>query len=127
MKNHNQFYILAAALAALSLVLSACGAASASSAKFPTGKFVSVSDANNAYEFNADNTWAYYLGGLMGAKGTYRVEGNRWIEEGTPECPFAGSYTWTYDGKTLAFQVEGDDNCAPRKEATHGQSFTLSK
>ena len=105
------------------LFLAACGSGS----KFPTGTFVSASDENKEYVFNEDMTWSYNLGGLMSAKGTYRVDGNLWIEEGTSECPTSGTYQWTFDGKNLSFKLDGVDNCAPRKEATDGQTFVLSK
>jgi ABC-type oligopeptide transport system substrate-binding subunit len=118
--------LLMIALVLLSLILAACNAASEKSAEFPVGKFVNTNDQNLAYEFKADNTWSYYLGGLMGAKGTHRVEGNLWIEEGTSECPVEGTYQWTYDGKNLTFTLQGDDGCQPRKEATDGQSFVLT-
>lgn len=107
------------------LLLAACSAGGSDSS-FPTGRFVSVSSPDNSYEFGKDNTWSYYLGKLMGAKGTYRVENNLWIEEGTDECPFPGTYEWTYDGKTLTFKLQGEDACVPRREATDGQSFTLA-
>lgn len=92
---------------------------------FPTGRFVSVSDSNYEYEFRDDHTWSYYLGGLMGAKGSYQIDQNLWIEQGTKECPFTGKYQWAYDGKNLTFKLQGEDACAPRREATDGQTFTL--
>jgi hypothetical protein len=94
---------------------------------FPTGRFVSVSKSNNEVEYRPDNTWSYYQGGLMAAKGTYKVEGNLWIEQGTKECPFTGTYHWSYEGKTLSFKVQGEDKCDPRREATDGQSFTFER
>lgn len=94
--------------------------------QFPTGKFISVENPNNVYRFEEDNTWSYYIGGLMGAKGTFRVEGDQWIEEGTSECPFSGTYQWTFEGETLTFSLIGNDNCTPRKEATDGQKFSLA-
>jgi hypothetical protein len=110
------------------LVLLALVACSGSkSSKFPTGKFVNASDSSKEVEYTADNTWAYYMGGLMSAKGSYQVDGNLWIEQGTPECPYTGTYEWTYDGNNLSFKLSGVDSCAPRVEATDGQTFVLSK
>jgi hypothetical protein len=97
------------------------------SPSFPSGKFVNTRDSNHEYRFKDDLTWSYYLGGMMGAKGSYHVSGNQWVEEGTDECPFEGVYTWSFDGSQLSFAVVGDDKCAPRKEATDGQTFSLVK
>lgn len=94
--------------------------------QFPTGKFISVSDPNYVYRFEKDNTWSYYIGGLMGAKGTFQVEGDQWIEQGTPECPFTGTYQWSFDGEMLTFSLVGQDDCSPRKDATDGQKFTMA-
>jgi hypothetical protein len=102
-------------------------AACSSGSKFPTGTFVSASDENREYVFNEDMTWAYKIGGLMSAKGTYKVDGNLWTEQGGPECPTKGTYQWSFDGKNLTFKLDGVDTCAPRKEATDGQTFVLSK
>lgn len=77
--------------------------------------------------FEKDMTWSYYMGGLMAAKGSYQVDGNLWTEQGTSDCPFPGTYQWSFDGQTLSFQLSGSDSCAPRKAATDGQSFQLSK
>jgi hypothetical protein len=94
---------------------------------FPTGRFVSVNNSIYEYEFRPDNTWSYYEGGLMSAKGTYQVNDDLWIEDGTTECPFSGTYRWSYDGKALSFKLQGEDRCDPRREATDGQSFTFVK
>jgi hypothetical protein len=114
------------------VLISACGSAAPVATtpalepvKFPTGKFISVSNNIQEVEYRTDNTWSYYLGGLMSAKGTYKVDGNLWIEQGTKECPFPGTYLWSYDGKTLSFKLQGEDKCDPRRQATDGQSFTL--
>jgi hypothetical protein len=107
------------------LALAACGGSK--SGKFPTGRFVNTNDSSREVEYNQDYTWAYYMGGLMSAKGTYKVDGNLWTEQGTPECPFPGTYAWTFDGKNLSFKLSGEDNCAPRVEATDGQTFVVSK
>jgi len=128
MKNYNKSaFTVGALVIILSLVLAACNPASSGAAKFPIGRFVSVSDQSNEYEFNKDKTWSYYQGGLMAAKGTYQVEGNLYIDQGTPECPFKGTYQWSYDGKNLSFKLVGEDACEPRKAATDGQTLVLSQ
>lgn len=122
--NSKKFVLLGIVMVLAALFLAACDSGSS---KFPTGTFVSTSDQNKEYVFNEDLTWSYNLGGLMSAKGTYRVDGNLWIEEGTSECPSSGTYQWSFDGKNLSFKLSGTDNCAPRKEATDGQTFVLSQ
>lgn len=117
--------LLGIALALVMLSLAACNSSKMS--KFPTGRFINTNDQTKEYQYNEDKTWSYYLGGLMSAKGTYQVEGNLWIEQGTPECPFPGTYEWSFDGKNLSFKLSGEDNCTPRKEATDGQTFVISK
>ena len=124
MKKYTRPIWLIIVLALLSLALYACSATS-KAAQFPTGKFVNSGNDIYTYEFKPDNTWSYYTGGLMAAKGTYKIDGDTWIEQGTPECPYTGSYTWTYDGKNLTFKLKDSDGCSPRKEATDGQTFTL--
>ena len=126
MKNKITYTILFSFIL-FSLVLGACSGGSANANKFPTGRFKNADVEQYEYEFNEDDTWAYYIGSLMGAKGTYRVEGNLWIEEGTNECPFEGAYQWTFDGENLTFALNGEDNCSPRKAATDGKTFTMVK
>lgn len=116
--------ILVLSTLALSLfILSACSSSSAP--KFPTGKFVSASDEYRAYIFNADKTWSYTIYDTVGAEGKYSLKGNLWTEKGTEECPFPGTYEWTYDGSWLSFKLVGEDECDPRREATDGQTFIL--
>lgn len=118
--------VFLSALIVLSLVvLAACGTASKSD--FPTGRFVSTSDSSLEYEFKEDNTWSYYMGGLMAGKGTFKVEDDLWIEQGTSECPGLGTYKWSFDGSTLGFTLQGEDQCLARKDATDGQTFQMKK
>ncbi len=126
MKTRNILYLVLAGLVLSMLVLSACGASS-DAGKFPTGKFVSASDSHVGYYFNEDKTWSYFTYGEVGAEGKYTVKGNQWTEKGTEECPFPGTYEWTFDGTSLSFKLVGEDQCDPRREATDGQTFTLVK
>jgi hypothetical protein len=111
-----------ALFALMLLIMTACGT---SSGKFPTGRFVSANDKNLGYIFHEDKTWQYRMYGSDGATGTYQVKGNLWIEQGTEECPFPGTYEWTFDGTNLSFKLSGEDKCDPRREATDGQTFVL--
>ena len=123
----NKKKLILLGLISLILMLSLAACSGAKSSKFPTGRFVNANDSSREVEYNTDNTWTYYMGGLMSAKGSYKIDNNLYIDQGTTECPFTGTYTWTFDGKNLSFKLSGEDNCAPRKEATDGQTFVLAK
>lgn len=124
--NNKRTLFLFSSLILASLLLTSCGASSVA-AGFPTGKFVSTSDSHVGYYFNEDKTWSYFTYGEIGAEGKYSVKGNQWTEKGTEECPFAGTYEWTFDGSNLSFKLVGEDQCDPRRDATDGQTFTLVK
>ena len=102
-------------LTLLSLLLSACAGASSGASGFPTGKFVDSGNDLQGYYFNADKTWSYFYYGETGAEGKYSVKGNQWTEEGTDDCPFPGTYEWSFDGTNLSFKLVGEDKCDPRR------------
>jgi hypothetical protein len=120
-------YSFIAVLLMMVVVLSACSTGSSEKSAFPTGKFMSVTSKFNGYVFNEDKTWAYLDVGMIGAEGTYSVKGSQWIENGTDDCPFPGTYEWTFDGSNLSFSLVGEDACEPRRAATDGQTFVLTK
>jgi len=125
MKNTKKYLSLLFGLGLVMLALAACSGASSDGPTFPTGRFNSQESKHIAYQFNEDNTWVYLYYGEHGAEGTYKVDGNLWIEQGTDECPFPGTYEWTFDGSSLNFKLVGEDACDPRREATDGKVFTL--
>ena len=89
---------------------------------FPTGKFVSVNDKAKGYQFNADGTFGYYLGGVDPVvQGTYSVVGNllsvRNPDETDPQCQGSVTYQWFFDGEKLTFSPMGDDTCRPRRDS----------
>lgn len=127
MKSSMKWFSLTMGLVLFALVLAGCGSSSSDKAKFPTGKFVSVSNPLEGYYFNADNTWSYFTFGEIGAEGKYSVKGNQWTEKGTEECPFPATYEWTFDGTNLSFKLVGEDKCDPRRVSTDGQTFELVK
>lgn len=127
MKNHQKFLTLLFGFALLVLVLAACSGTSSDGPAFPTGRFISEQSKHVGYQFNEDQSWIYLYYGEHGAEGTYKVEGNLWIEQGTEDCPFPGTYEWAFDGTNLTFKLVGEDACEPRREATAGQTFTLVK
>jgi len=121
-------FLLVASVVLTSLILSACGSASPSDVGFPTGKFVDAENDLVGYYFHEDMTWEYFSYGSIGAEGKYQLKNNQWIEEGTEgECPFPGTYEWTFDGTNLKFKLVGEDKCDPRRESTNGRTFVLTK
>jgi hypothetical protein len=77
-------------------------------------------------QFNDDGTWLYFWklpsadisGRQPYLRGTYEVDGNLLTETSTTDadCPWPATYTWTFDGQTLAFQVVGEDKCPDRQD-----------
>jgi hypothetical protein len=129
MKRKNLLLLVVGLLMA-SLILAACGSSSPSDVGFPTGKFVDSENDLVGYYFNENMSWAYFMYGQNGAEGTYELKDNQWIEKGTDaagECPFAATYAWTFDGTNLTFKLVGEDKCEPRREATDGHTFVLTK
>jgi hypothetical protein len=124
---NQKFYFVIISLLLGTLSVSACTAGSSVKSDLPTGKFTSASDKFIRYEFNEDKTWAYVDAGMIAADGSYDVKGNQWIENGTEECQFPGTYEWSFDGTNLSFKLVGEDKCEPRKAATDGQTFVLEK
>jgi hypothetical protein len=126
MKNLQISTGLFASLVLVVLLLTACGGG-ADSADFPTGKFVLPDNEFAGYQFNADGSWSYFFAGTTEAGGKYAVKGDQWIEQGTDECPFPGTYSWTFNGTQLTFKLVGEDECQPRRDSTDGQTFILVK
>lgn len=94
---------------------------------FPTGTFFHKHPATFCvWQFNQDGTWAYFwkvmstdvTGRAPYLRGTYAVDGNLYTETSVSDadCPWPATYTWTFDGQTLAFQVVGEDRCGDRQQ-----------
>jgi hypothetical protein len=111
----------------LTAVMAGCSAAGQNGASFPSGVLVSEANEDLEYRFTSNGTWSYHAFGLTGAEGRYTVKGNVWTEKGGEDCPFPGSYEWTFDGSHLSFKLIGEDKCDPRREATDGQVFVLQQ
>ena len=98
--------------------------------RFPTGRFIHENHKNWVFQFNPDGTWLYFYGNLEApeVEGTYSVDGNLYTETSAsdPACPFPASYTWSYDGQNLTFQLVGEDKCDPRKSAYDSQTYIKS-
>jgi len=98
------------------------------SPEFPTGSFYHQHGPSIfcVFQFNEDGTWAFfrYIASVdvsnrqPYASGIYSIDGNLYTEMylDRPDCSEPATYAWTYDGKTLAFQVVGEDKCAERQQ-----------
>lgn len=98
------------AISIIVIVIIAGGCASAP-AEFPYGTVKSPA-GTRIWEFNEDGT--HSLGFVEGNPtyfGTFVVEGNEITL--TEECG-VGTYTWTYDGEVLRFELVGEDGCGYR-------------
>jgi hypothetical protein len=145
-KTMRKLLVVSGKMLCLCLLLASCGPASTPSEvaagptptrtplpppispDFPTGTFFHKHPATFCvWQFNEDGTWAYFwkvmstdvTGREPYLRGTYAVDGNLYSETSNSDtdCPWPATYTWTYDGQTLAFQVVGEDKCADRQQA----------
>jgi hypothetical protein len=98
---------------------------------FPTGKFVKSSDQNHGVIFNNDGTFAVFDGSMTIANGTYRVEGDTYIETSNDQaCPVPMSFRYTFDGTNLTFNYvsnPADDPCGGRRGDFNDVTYTISE
>ena len=103
--------------------------ASSEVSSFPTGKFISVKDAALAHQFNDDGTFAFLIGNVPVVEGTYRTEGDLYIElsnnDSDPTCQEHPTYRWSFDGETLSFSPVTGDTCRGRRES-FADTYTIS-
>ena len=103
--------------------------ASSEVSSFPTGKFVSVKDAALAHQFNKDGTFAFLIGEIPVVEGTYRTEGDLYIEltnnDSEPTCQEHPTYRWQFDGEKLSFSPVTEDTCRGRRES-FADTYTFS-
>ena len=100
------------------------------SPEFPAGRFFHEHSGGVfcVWQFNEDGTYAYFWmtpavdvnGRTPYIAGTYSIEGNLYTETSTTStsqylCESSATYAWTFDGKTLTFQVVGEDECPDRQ------------
>ena len=122
--------LLVVILMLASLALSACGSSDKSG--FPTGKFLNPnSDIGAGMEFSEDGTWRAFNSGYTLARGTYRIEGDLYIEESNNgNCPVPMEYKFTFDGTNLKFELTDqsrNDSCGERKMGFDGITYVLSE
>ncbi|MBM4429310.1 MAG: hypothetical protein FJ026_03055 [Chloroflexi bacterium] len=100
------------------------------SPEFPTGTFFHehYGGVFCVWQFNEDGTYHYFytsptvevIGRTPYITGTYTVEGILYTETSATSpniavCEPSATYAWTFDGKTLTFQVVGKDDCLDRR------------
>ena len=98
---------------------------------FPTGKFVKSNSPYHGVIFNNDGTFSVFDGSSTIANGTYRVEGDTYIETSNDQnCPVPMSFKYMFDGTNLIFNYVGnssDDPCAGRRFDFNNVTYILSK
>lgn len=113
----------------LSLMLVACGSTEESS--FPTGQFMKVGATNHGLILNEDGTFSVFDGSATIVSGTYRVEGDTYIETSNDEnCPAPMSFKYMFDGTNLTFNYvsnPADDPCGGRKSDFNNVAYILVK
>jgi hypothetical protein len=125
----NKIVLLVIGLVLASLILTACGSASAADSNFPTGKFLLTDSEYEGVYWNKDGTWSGFAFGQTIAEGTYHVKGDLYTEEAAPEtaCPTSATYKYSFDGTNLKFELVGEDTCQNRRESYDGITYVLSK
>ena len=91
--------------------------------RLPIGTFVA---GQFTLTLNADGTHAVSDGGEVVVSGTYVVKDKQITltdKAGAFACPDIGRYEWSYDGKTLTFQVLVDE-CDGRVDGLTAQPWT---
>jgi len=87
---------------------------------FPVGSFITDRDdpiGPHMIEYRTDGSYVYQGHGNT-AVGTYAVTGDRVTFKDNYCGGVLGTYTWSFDGDTLSFEML-DDTCAARAGVTH--------
>lgn len=117
-------FLVAAAAAGLLAGCSSDSDEGSSEGAFPIGAYESTASLNDqgpvTLTYKDDGTRTIEQGGALVVTGTYTVDGDQ-ITLSDPYCKkFEGqesaSYTWTWDGSTMAMTTT-DDACSSRKAA----------
>lgn len=124
-----KLYLLVIVLVLASLTLSACGGGS----KFPTGTLTRVDRPDAGMIVNKDGTWSAFSGIYTLARGTYKIEGDLFIEtsnDSNGACPVPMQFKYTVDGDKLTFNYVDDpanDTCAGRVDGFNGVTYIITK
>ena len=97
---------------------------------FPTGKFLHPNDPLRYFLFTEEGEWSHWYDTTQLARGTYSVENNIYIQtSNSGGCPVPKSYEYTFDGKSLTFQLTAESNndtCGGRKNLYNNKTYILS-
>lgn len=97
---------------------------------FPTGTFVNANDETSELRFSENGRWAYYDSGLRQSGGTFRVDGDLYIQEShSAGCPVPMSFEYTFDGTFLKFNLTDqsrNDTCDLRKVLHSNKTYILA-
>jgi len=100
---------------------------------FPIGKFVFPNDPNSYFTFSKAGRWAHGAVGIQiaFATGTYRVEGNTYIQtSNSGGCPVPMSFKFSFDGTYLKFQLtdesRNDTSCPDRNGFYDNTTYIFS-
>lgn len=90
---------------------------------FPRGRFVSAS-GTRAFEFDEGGTWRFYDGDLENPvrSGKYITNGELYTEmthDDPDEQQVPVTYTWTFDGQNLSFELLWGEDLIPYREGTY--------
>jgi hypothetical protein len=98
---------------------------------FPTGKFVKSNSPSHGLIFNNDGNFSVFDGSQTIANGTYRVEGDTYIETSNDQnCPVPMSFKYMFDGTNLIFNYvdnPADDPCTGRRFDFNNVTYILSE
>lgn len=95
--------------------------------EFPTGRFVNENGVW-AFEFDEDGTWRFFDDDPEhpARSGKYVSSGNIYTEmtHDDPDYPqIPATYTWTYDGQKLTFDLWGEDVIKNRENIYNQQTY----
>ena len=98
--------------------------------RFPTGVLVHETRPNVTLQFNDDGSYIVRVNGLVDATGTYAIHSRQYT--GNTDylpCKHArtATYTWTFDGKRLTYQLAGGDNCTVRRKSLDGVAWIMQE
>jgi hypothetical protein len=100
-------------------------------ANFPSGKFVKSNSPSHGVIFDNDGTFSVFDGSITIANGTYRVEGDTYIETSNDQnCPVPMSFKYMFDGTNLTLNYVGnpvDDPCGGRRFDFNNVTYILSE
>ena len=108
-------------------VLEAEALSNSNKVEFPTGRFINDGGLR-AFDFDEDGTWHFFEDNLEqpASSGKYVTSGNHYTEmtHDDPDYPrVPATYTWTYDGQKITFELWGEDVNDHRKGVYDGQTY----